>query len=533
MKFTLYKSDFAGKLANCVYPHKCIITDEKTLAEAVRFDHVMAEYKNNYRGNSNFVKSDNIPLDCDNEHSDKEADWCYPKDVAATFPGVAFAAVYSRNNMKEKGGRSPRPRFHIYFVSDVITDDKEYSKTKQEIQSIFPFFDANALDSGRFLFGVAKPKIEIYDGDKTISQFLNERFFERWDKETEKVPEGKRNSTMSHFAGRLLKRFGNTSSAFDRFMSESEKCSPPLDDSELKVIWNSAVKFWKKISQQENYIPPEKYNASLALRPDDFSDVGQALILAAEYANALRYSPSTDYMVYNGSYWEESKPKAQGIAQELTSRQLEEAESELFKLKDEMLTSGVTAILNKMSEKKALTEFTEVQAEVFARYKEAVTYKNFVIKRRESKNITATLKEARPMLEVEHSVLDADEYLLNTPTATYDLRTGVPIDHTAINFITKQTAVSPDNEGSDKWESALELFFCGNTELIEYVQKIVGLSAIGKVYVEALIIAYGEGRNGKSTFWNTVARVLGSYSGNISADVLTVGCRRNVKPELA
>ena len=57
---------------------------------------------------------------------------------------------------------------------------------------------------------------------------------------------------------------------------------------------------------------------------------------------------------------------------------------------------------------------------------------------------------------------------------------------------------------------------------------MVGLSAIGKVYVEALIIAYGEGRNGKSTFWNVIARVLGTYSGNISADMLTVGCRRNV-----
>lgn len=62
---------------------------------------------------------------------------------------------------------------------------------------------------------------------------------------------------------------------------------------------------------------------------------------------------------------------------------------------------------------------------------------------------------------------------------------------------------------------------------------MVGLAAIGKVYVEALMIAYGEGRNGKSTFWNVVARVLGTYSGNIFADMLTVGCRRNVKPELA
>ena len=62
---------------------------------------------------------------------------------------------------------------------------------------------------------------------------------------------------------------------------------------------------------------------------------------------------------------------------------------------------------------------------------------------------------------------------------------------------------------------------------------ICGLAAVGKVEVEALIIAYGCGRNGKSTFWNSVSRVLGLYSGNISADTLTFGCRRNVKPEMA
>ena len=96
-----------------------------------------------------------------------------------------------------------------------------------------------------------------------------------------------------------------------------------------------------------------------------------------------------------------------------------------------------------------------------------------------------------------------------------------------------QTTVDPSSDGADIWAAALDTFFLKDTDLIDYVQRMVGLSAIGKVYVEALIIAYGEGRNGKSTFWNVIARVLGTYSGNISADMLTVGCRRNVKPELA
>lgn len=50
------------------------------------------------------------------------------------------------------------------------------------------------------------------------------------------------------------------------------------------------------------------------------------------------------------------------------------------------------------------------------------------------------------------------------------------------------------------------------------------MAAVGKVYAEHMIIAYG-GANGKSTFWNVISRVLGLYSGNISADTLTVGCQ--------
>jgi P4 family phage/plasmid primase-like protien len=137
------------------------------------------------------------------------------------------------------------------------------------------------------------------------------------------------------------------------------------------------------------------------------------------------------------------------------------------------------------------------------------------------------------MLEIEQRILDVNEFLLNTPSATYDLRTGATQDHNAEDYITKQTECDPCSDNEQLWLDALNTIFVGDQELIDYVQMIVGLAAIGKVYVEALIISYGEGRNGKSTFWNVISRVLGNYSGSISADILTSQIRRNVKPELA
>ena len=139
------------------------------------------------------------------------------------------------------------------------------------------------------------------------------------------------------------------------------------------------------------------------------------------------------------------------------------------------------------------------------------------------------------MLLINPNELDANPFLLNTPNATYDLRLGMlgGAKHNQDDFITKITSVSPSDEGEELWQETLNTTFSGNVELIEYVKRIVGLAAIGKVYHEAIIIAYGDGRNGKSTFWNLISRVLGTYSGAISADTLTVGCKRNVKPELA
>lgn len=539
MKFTLYRSNCLEVPENCTYPHKVEVTGKDSLIEAVKHDYVCAEYQGNYRSNDNFIGSDCLPVDCDNDHSDDPEEWVYPSDVATAFPGVAFAIHYSRNHMKAKGGKAARPKFHVFFAIDRVIEPGQYSEMKKLVNTIFPYFDTKALDAARFFFGTKIPEVEIFDGPMTLTTFLADDDFDANMNSDSYgdivIPEGSRNATLSHYAGRILKRFGNTDEAHKHFAEVAACCQPPLEQSELDSIWRSAQRFYGKVAAQEGYIPPEQYNQDLQLKPSDYSDVGQATVLAIEYEGKLRYSPSTDFLVYNGRFWEESKPKAQAVAQELTTRQLEEAETEIKKATDEMMKNGAWELLASMGPKKAAMAFSSEQARSFQKYENATTYRNYAIKRRDSKYITAALKEAHPMVEIDQRQLDADEFLLNTPSATYDLRIGLPSahEHTPADFITKQTTVDPSDDGMDIWQDALETFFCGDNELIDYVQEIAGLSAIGKVCVEGLIIAYGEGRNGKSTFWNTLSRVLGTYSGNMSADTLTVGCKRNVKPELA
>lgn len=276
--FNIYNSNVVGVAANCLYPNKIEIKDKESLKKAVSKDYVCVAYKNNYRNNDNFLYSDCLPFDCDNDHSDETNDWITPSDVIAAFPGVEIGIHYSRNHMKDKGGKTARPKFHCLFPIRQITDAVEYANLKKRVSSLFPYFDKNAMDSARFFFGTEDANVMYVKGDINLTDFLDEEE-EEFDKDIKSIKQGSRNNTMSRFASRILKRYGDTEDAYSAFLDEAGKCVPPLEDSELKLIWSSAKKFYKKISSNPSYIQPSKYNDSNSYKPSDYTDVGQAVIL--------------------------------------------------------------------------------------------------------------------------------------------------------------------------------------------------------------------------------------------------------------
>ena len=531
MRMTFYTANCRGNAKNSLYPNKRVADNEDDFLEIIAFDHVCGEFKEFRRSGDNFLSCDVDVMDCDNDHSDNPAEWIHPGELEERLGrDVAFVAVPSRNNMKPKDGKSARPRFHVYFPHDPIGSGEACSALKKAIQQKFPFFDSHALDAARFIFGCPSEEILWHEGEITIDCVVKPQ--ERG------IPQGQRNSTMSHFAGRVLKRYGNTEKAHQIFMEEAEKCNPPLPDEELAAIWQSACRFAEKVQRQEGYVPPEDYNDEFCretLKPADYSDIGQAKVLAKEYGVELRYTAATDYIRFGGAYWIESKQQAVGAAEEFLDLQLADAKDEVQRTKEALLGAGVSEDAITSGGKALEKKIASGQMDAYLAYVSAQAYKAFVMKRRDMKYVVSALQAAKPMLEISVSDLDRDGFLLNTPDGTYYLPDGLEgrRDHSPEDYITKITAAGPGEQGEELWLDALDTIFCKDKALIDYVQQIVGMAAVGRVYLEALIIAYGEGRNGKSTFWNTIARVLGTYSGNMSADALTVGCKRNVKPELA
>jgi putative DNA primase/helicase len=105
---------------------------------------------------------------------------------------------------------------------------------------------------------------------------------------------------------------------------------------------------------------------------------------------------------------------------------------------------------------------------------------------------------------------DADPWLLNTPAGVIDLRTGKVRKHQPEDYLTHITAVAPGDK-CKLWHSFLDKVTAGNKELQSYLQRVCGYMLTGLTYEHALFFLYGLGANGKSTFINTIAGILGDY----------------------
>lgn len=269
MDIMVFHSGYCGNAQNCKYPYSGIGSTPEELKKLFCYDHTFIRFKDNYRSKENFLEATVATLDNDNDHSDDPKDWVPIDAIPKLFPGIPCVISTSRHHMKQKGDRSSRPRYHVAFQIDTLTDPAEYAALLSRVQALFPFFDAKALDAGRFFFGNPDTEVYTFQGYRTLTDFIEELEENKFVADIEEataarigsIPEGSRNSTISHAAGKILKRWGDTPEAYEKFMEVVSQCSPPLPDEEVNSTWKSALKFFhKKVEKQPGYVSPAEYN---------------------------------------------------------------------------------------------------------------------------------------------------------------------------------------------------------------------------------------------------------------------------------
>jgi putative DNA primase/helicase len=108
---------------------------------------------------------------------------------------------------------------------------------------------------------------------------------------------------------------------------------------------------------------------------------------------------------------------------------------------------------------------------------------------------------------------DADPMLLNTPSGTVDLRTGLVRPSRRDDYCTKMAAVGPrDYADCPLWLYFLGRIFAENDEIIAYMKRLCGYMITGETIEQQFSFFFGIGANGKGVLTNTLLGILGSYA---------------------
>jgi putative DNA primase/helicase len=222
---------------------------------------------------------------------------------------------------------------------------------------------------------------------------------------------------------------------------------------------------------------------------DLHTDLGNARRLVKRHGKNIRFIPEwKKWIVWNGSHW---KIDNDGAAMRLAKDTVETMYEEAFK----------TAV---NSERDALLKHA-IKSQAEARLKAMVN-----------------LAESEPSVVLSAKELDADPWLIGVQNGVIELKTGQFRPASQEDLITKQANVAFDLEAKcPEWRKLLDTVTGSDADLQSYIQRVVGYALTGLVCEEVLFVLHGTGRNGKSTFRETVHAVLGDYALAADASLLT------------
>lgn len=321
------------------------------------------------------------------------------------------------------------------------------------------------------------------------------------------ISEGERNTSLFQFAASLRARRVHASNLKRQLEQVNRnRCKPPLEAKEVERIYDSVMRYKEGTDLQE--IKPPVLAQPIGVKPADFSDAGNAVSFFRCNQNSLMWCDALGWLVWDGLHWDTNEHAALDKGIKFSEAMLQDAFKEY---------SAAQAL----DDNGRITVPEAVKA-----------YMNHARKTRSRSSIFNFMELSKAWFAIPARDLDAQPFLLNTPSGEINLNTGEVTSNMPEHLCTHITAASPSEEGKDMWQSFLDLITEKDTDLQTYLQVAIGSCAIGTILNEGMWVAIGGGRNGKSTFYNAVSYVLGDYAGSIDSTVLTTD-RQNRGASLA
>lgn len=279
--------------------------------------------------------------------------------------------------------------------------------------------------------------------------------------------------------------------------SEEELANLP-SSKKMKELCSSDEKVIAELGESAKEDPSDVFRReedTLERFKNDTTAQGSAVQFIDTYGAKMRWCKEFDWMFWDGQKW------------------LIDAETEIKMLAMNFADSKFNGAL--IMEQTATDKYTKKLAEAeMQRAKKLRTSAG----KKDMMEQAATIQH-----EPDASSYDANPWDLNTPDGILDLRTGEMRDHDPEARCTKVTfcGLETTPEGISTWNKFIRYITRNDTDFAEYLQMLMGMAAVGKVYEEGIVISYGPGGNGKSTFFGAVSKVLGDYAKSLNADTVT------------
>lgn len=338
--------------------------------------------------------------------------------------------------------------------------------------------------------------LKIADGDLSPMPIYFDRLKKVSNDRPFPVPmnEGGRNNALYAHACRLVE-FGYKPDEIHEIISFTNQYLflPPLDHREFIATFNSAI---QKQPSGKNYndppAPPQQiYVEQQKERKFNLTEMGNAERLVHRNGNNLRYCIEfEEWLIWNGNTWIEDKKK-----------QIERIALKTFR---EMYIEAAKE--DEDSRRNELVKWAKVSEK--------------------SSVFINSINRAEAMLPISQDDLNKDKFLLNCANGVIDLKTGNLLTHDRKLMITKNTNIQYDPSAScPTWIKFLESIFTENDDIkqdvIDFLQKAIGYSLTGDTSEQVVFFLWGTGRNGKSTFINTVKTLFGDYAKQTNSDTFT------------
>ncbi len=142
---------------------------------------------------------------------------------------------------------------------------------------------------------------------------------------------------------------------------------------------------------------------------------------------------------------------------------------------------------------------------------------------RSSKAKESMIREAQHLegIPVLPKAFDRFKDAINVQNGIVELKTGRIRPHKRELMLSMIADVTYDPDAKcPRWMSFLDEITQGDPEEQLYLQRMVGYCLTGSTAEQCVFFLYGNGKNGKSTFLDTISSIMGDYAKNSEADTV-------------